>query len=219
MHPRSRLLLPRAVRRGIQLLWRLRLGVELHAIEQLALPVGDAMTHFELGCRALLAVVLAAAATGKLRRRDFEAFTVALRGFGVPARLARAPLAALVVVLEVTAAVLLVAAPSAGYALALGLIAAFTVALRRVVRSGQQVACRCFGASTAPVGVAHLVRNGALLAVIGLGIVAEALADGEPSALAVRLVAIACGALAGAGITRWDDLAYVVRPALAERRR
>jgi len=76
------------------------------------------MTHFELGCRALLAVVLAAAATGKLRRRDFEAFIAALRGFGVPARLARAPLAALVVALEVTAAVLLVAAPSAGYALA-----------------------------------------------------------------------------------------------------
>jgi len=48
------------------------------------------------------------------------------------------------------------------------LIAGFTVALRRVVRSEQQVACRCFGASTAPVGVAHLVRNGALLAVIGL---------------------------------------------------
>jgi uncharacterized membrane protein YphA (DoxX/SURF4 family) len=177
------------------------------------------MTHLELACRALLAVVLAAAATGKLRRRDFETFTAALRGFGVPAALARAPLAVLVVALEVMAAVLLVAAPVLGYALALGLIAAFTVALRRVVRSGQQVACRCFGASTAPVGVAHLVRNVALIVVIGLGIVAEALADGEPRALSVRLLAIACGALAGAAITRWDDLAYVVRPALAERRR
>jgi hypothetical protein len=177
------------------------------------------MAHLELGCRALLAVVLAAAATSKLRRRDFEAFLAALGGFGVPAALARAPLAVLVVALEAVTAVLLVAAPAAGYALALGLLAVFTAALRRVVRSGQRVACRCFGASIAPVGVAHLVRNVALIAVIGLGIVAEALADGEPRALAVRVLAISCGGLAGIAFTRWDDLAYVLRPALAERRR
>lgn len=177
------------------------------------------MAHLELACRALLAVVLAAAATGKLRRRDFEAFVAALGGFGVPAALARAPLAVVVVALEAVAAVLLVAAPAAGYALALGLIAVFTAALRRVMRSGLRVACRCFGASTAPVDVAHLVRNVALIAVIGLGIFAGALADGEPRALSVRVLAIACGALAGVAITRWDDLAYVVRPAFAVRRR
>ena len=177
------------------------------------------MVDLELGCRALLVVVLGAAVAGKLRRRAFASFTVALGAFGLPAAIARAPLAAAIVALEATAAVLLVAAPALGYALALALIAAFTAVLRRVVRSGRRVACWCFGASTAPVGTSHLVRNATLLAVIGLGIAAAALAGGEPVALAAHPLALACGALAGAAIARWDDLAFVVRPALAGRRR
>lgn len=177
------------------------------------------MIDLELGCRALLAVVLGAAVIGKLRRRAFESFTVSLRAFGLPAALARPSVAALLVAVEAAAAVLLVVAPAVGYALALALIAAFTAVLRRVVHSGQRVACWCFGASTTPVGVSHLVRNASLLAVAGLGIAAGALADGEAAALPVRLVALACGVLAGAAIARWDDLAYVVRPAHAGRRR
>ncbi|HEY6174542.1 MAG TPA: MauE/DoxX family redox-associated membrane protein [Kofleriaceae bacterium] len=174
------------------------------------------MAYLELACRAMLVVVLGAAAAGKLRRRDFEGFLVALRAFGLPAGLAGRPAASLIVALEVTAAVLLVAAPLAGYALAFALIAAFTAALRRVVHSGQRVVCRCFGASTTPVGVSHLVRNAMFLVVIGLGI-AAALASGASIAPSTRLVVIACGALAGAGAARWDDLAYLVRPALARR--
>lgn len=177
------------------------------------------MIDLELGCRALLAVVLGAAAIGKLRRRAFESFTLSLSAFGLPAAFARPSVAGLVVAFEAAAAVLLVVAPAAGYALALALIAAFTAVLHRVVHSGRRVACWCFGASTTPVGVSHLVRNAALLVVAGLGIAAGALADGEAAALPVRLVALACGVLAGAAIARWDDLAYVVRPALAGRRR
>src|SRR6185503_1951209 len=123
---------------------------------------------------------------------------VSLRAFGLPAALARPSVAALLVAVEAAAAVLLVVAPAVGYALALALIAAFTAVLRRVVHSGQRVACWCFGASTTPVGVSHLVRNASLLAVAGLGLAAGALADGEAGALPVRLVALACGVLAGA---------------------
>jgi hypothetical protein len=177
------------------------------------------MIDLELGCRALLVVVLGAAVAGKLRRQAFESFTVSLRAFGVPAAVAGAPVAALVVALEGVAAVLLIVAPAAGYALALALIAAFTAVLHRVVHSGRRVACWCFGASTTPVGVSHLVRNASLLVAAGLGIAAGALADGEAVALPIRLVALACGALAGAAIARWDDLAYVVGPVLAGRRR
>jgi len=175
------------------------------------------MSALELGCRTMLCVVLGAAAAGKLRRPDFAAFTDALRGFGVPAALARPPLAALIVALEAAGAALLLAVPAVGYAVALGLVAAFTLALRGVVRSGRPVACRCFGASTAPVGVVHLVRNAVILAVIGLGI-AAALAGGAAVALPARVAAIASGALAGAAIARWDDLAYLVRPHPAGRR-
>src|ERR1051325_11559347 len=196
MRSRTRLLLRPTVDRGIQLLVPWASGAERPAGEQLALPVGAAMAYLELACRAMLVVVLGAAAAGKLRRRDFEGFLVALRAFGLPAGLAGRP-----------AAVLLGAAPLAGYALAFALITAFTAALRRVVHSGQRVVCRCFGASTTPVGVSHLVRNAMFLAVIGLGI-AAALASGASIAPSTRLVVIACGALAGAGAARWDDLAY-----------
>ena len=177
------------------------------------------MIVFGLACRAMIFVVLGTAVAGKLRRRDFIAFVGALRGFGVPADLARAPLAALIVTLEAAAATLLLAAPRIGYALALGLVAAFTLGLCGVVRSGRQVACRCFGASTAPIGLAHLVRNATILAVIGLGITAGALTDDGVIALPAQLTAIACGALGGAAIVRWDDLVYLVRPPLAGRRR
>src|SRR5437763_868628 len=111
------------------------------------------MTALALGCRAMLAVVMSAAAAGKLRRRDFALFVDALRGFGVPALAGVSPpgLAGAIVALEAAAAVLLLVAPGAGLALALGLIAVFTAVLRSVVRNGREVACRCFGASTAPI--------------------------------------------------------------------
>ena len=179
------------------------------------------MTALALGCRAMLAVVMGAAAASKLRRRGFASFVEALLGFGVPAALARgspAGLARAIVALEAAAAVLLLIAPAAGLALALALVAAFTVALYRVVRSGREVACRCFGASMAPVGVAHLVRNAVLLAVIGAGVAATVLAAGAAVAPPARLAAIALGALAGAAVTRWDDLAYLVGPHVAGRR-
>jgi hypothetical protein len=179
------------------------------------------MTALALGCRTLLAVVLCTAAASKLRSRDFASFVDALRGFGVPAVLRRVPtrgLAGAVVALEVAAAVLLLVAPAAGLALALGLIAVFTAVLRSVIRNGRAVTCRCFGASSAPIGVAHLVRNGVLLAVIGAGMIATALAAGAEAAAPERLAAIALGVLAGAAITRWDDLAYLVAPHPAGRR-
>jgi hypothetical protein len=179
------------------------------------------MTALALGCRTLLAVVMSAAAASKLRRRDFASFVDALRGFGVPSGLARVPprgLAGAVVALEAAAAVLLLVAPAAGLALALGLIAVFTAVLRNVIHNGREVACRCFGASTAPIGVAHLVRNGVLLAVICAGLAATALAAGAEVAPPERLAAIALGVLAGAAVTRWDDLAYLVAPHAAGRR-
>jgi hypothetical protein len=221
MRAEPRLLLRHVEARGRKLFRRVRDRHYLYSGEQLGLPVGVAMTALALGCRAMLAVVMFAAVAGKLRRRDFALFVDALRGFGVPAALARVPpraRAGAVVALEAAAAVLLVVAPAAGLVLSLGLIAMFTVVLRSAVRNGREVACRCFGASTAPVGVAHLVRNGLLLAVIGAGVAATALAAGAEVAPPERLAAIALGVLAGAAVTRWDDLVYLVAPQPAGRR-
>src|SRR6185369_13989938 len=174
------------------------------------------MTALELGCRALVAVVLGVAAVSKLR--DLEGFTEALRDFGVPARLARPPLAAVIAALEAISVALLVGAPGLGDALAFALLAIFTVGLARVSRSGRQVACRCFGMRTAPVGAAQLVRNTVILAVIGIGVAAR-LASHAALALPTQAIAVACGALAGAAIVRWDDLAYLVRPPASVHRR
>ncbi|MEO7733899.1 MAG: MauE/DoxX family redox-associated membrane protein [Kofleriaceae bacterium] len=174
------------------------------------------MTALELGCRALVAVVLGVAAAGKLR--DLEAFTETLRDFGVPARLARPPLAVVIASLEVISVALLVAAPVLGDALAFALLAIFTLGLARAARSGRQVACRCFGARTAPVGAAQLVRNAVILAVIGLGFAAS-LARHAALALPTQVIAIACGALGGAAIVRWDDLAYLLISPVPVRRR
>jgi hypothetical protein len=117
------------------------------------------------GIGSAAAVVLAAvflwAAAGKLARAD--AAVGALRALGLPAArwLARAVPAA-----ELVLAAVLLAAPRAGGAGALVLLAAFSAVLLRAVRAGVIAPCACFGTAAAdPVSSVELVRN-ALLGVL-----------------------------------------------------
>jgi hypothetical protein len=165
----------------------------------------------DLGCRWMLVVVLALAALGKARgRRPFEDFIQTLAGFGFPRALAGAPLAVAVIAAEALSALLLLALPLAGYGAALLLLGGFTVGLVRVWRRGEAVSCRCFGASHTPVGVAHVVRNGLLLAVLVLGAVAHQAGAGRSLAVELSVLAGALGALAGFFVTRWDDLVFLL---------
>ena len=170
------------------------------------------MDAVDVGCRWLLGVVLVLAAAGKAwGRRPFEDFIQTLGRFGFPRAWAGPPLAATVIAAEALSALLLLAVPLAGYAATLVLLGGFTVGLARVWRGGEPVRCRCFGASDTPVGGAHLVRNGLLLAVAVVGVFSHRAGLGAPVSLGMGVLAGALGALTGLFVTRWDDLVFLLR--------
>ncbi|GAA4084301.1 hypothetical protein HNR30_002301 [Nonomuraea soli] len=73
---------------------------------------------------------------------------------------------------EAAAAVLLLIPGTAlaGYVLAAGCLAAFSVVILVELRRPVRAPCRCFGASAVPLGAAHLVRNTLLAALVAAGL-------------------------------------------------
>ncbi len=115
----------------------------------------------------ILAGVFALAAFAKLRRRP--ATTASFRDLRLPAP---ATLAVAVPVVEALVAALLVAQPRVGAALALALLAGFSMVIVRAVAAGAEVPCACFGSTgQRPVSTRELMRNGVLaaLAVLATG--------------------------------------------------
>ena len=111
-------------------------------------------------------VAVTFAFAGVLKLLDRDDTSESLRQFGVPDPLV-APATVALPVVELVVAVLLVPAPTAvlGAVAAAVLLATFSVAVLRLLRRGESVACRCFGRhSDRPVGPRTLVRNGILLA-------------------------------------------------------
>jgi len=172
--------------------------------------------YAELACRLCLLTVFVVALAGKLSGKDaFAAFTRSLRQMsvipqGTVAVAARASVAAEALVI-VLLAIPLRGAGAAGFAVAAGLLAVFTGAIVLSLRRGNVAPCRCFGASSTPLGARHVVRNVVLisLALLGFG---AALAPG-PADLAGLLVAGAAGVVAGVTVTAFDDIAALLRPA------
>ncbi|NUR28377.1 MAG: hypothetical protein HOV83_21465 [Catenulispora sp.] len=78
-----------------------------------------------------------------------------------------------------------------------------------VLRRGAAAPCRCFGASTTPLGPRHVARNVALIVACLAGL-AGSLADGALH-LPLTLVAAAFGAALGLLVTRLDDVAELLR--------
>jgi len=168
------------------------------------------MHHLIFVCRIALASMFGIAALNKLGSRDgFRLFVASLRDFGVPQALSTPPVGALFIAAELGAGVALVLAPAAGGALAAALLAGFALGIAHVVRRGQIVRCRCFGAGGATVGRAHLIRNAVLAAVAAAVAILE---PSQPLAFAVRpdvIIAALAGIGAGLLITRWDDLVFL----------
>jgi hypothetical protein len=141
----------------------------------------------------LIAIVFAVSAASKLR--DFAAFTKSIPAF-VPVRHAlAAPLAMLIIALESAVPALLAVPPVRPYGFGLGciLLTVFTAAIALALRRGRRASCRCFGASSAPIGSRHLARNGVLLAAGVVG----GLAPGRLPSSAGTAIAVFSG-LAGA---------------------
>ncbi len=174
--------------------------------------------YLELGCRVLVGGVFAVSAGSKLSSRtavaDFAAATARLTG----ARAGRArQLAAAVVAAEI-AVVLALIVPSLvrwGFAVGIGLLAVFSVAIVGALRRRQTTPCRCFGASTSPLGAQHVARNAALTAVGVLGIAADL--SGGASSLDFGLACVvALAALIGVALAaRLDDLIGLFRTTTA----
>lgn len=134
-----------------------------------------------------LAAVLVAAAVAKLRepartRADFSAL-----GLPLPGLLSR-----LVPAIEGAVAVALIVVPGWGAIAAFGLLSIFTALLVSLVRSGQTIACSCFGAvSDEPVSWVEVVRNAVLLGLAAVVTPIDQLeAPGFPAIVAASAIAI-----------------------------
>lgn len=109
-------------------------------------------------------------------------------------------LARVVPAVELALAVALLAMPAAGGAVAIVLLAGFTVVLARALRRGDEVRCACFGRTAGPpLSRVDLARN-ALLATLGAVTLSAGLEPRVPALIpvaAVVLVVVASVALLG----------------------
>jgi Methylamine utilisation protein MauE len=164
------------------------------------------MEYLGVACASLIGWVFLASAISKLRQ--FGEFTRSLPALA-PVRPAQIrPLAMSVVAAEAAVPVLLLfpAAVSYGFAVAGGLLAAFTAAIAIAFKRGRRAPCRCFGASSTPLGPSHLVRNAILL----ISTVAGGLAlDAQRPQAAGLAVAIAAGLVVAILIVAIDDIAVL----------
>lgn len=167
------------------------------------------MAYLVLACRVLLALVMLAAALGKLRSRDaLTGFRASVHGLGLLPDGWAGPVAGVVIAGELVAPALLAvpATTGAGFAVAAVVLASFTAAVLAAVLRRRRVPCRCFGASGRPLGVSHLVRNAALTAAAaGAGWASLGLAQTplEPGGVVLAIGAAAVVALL---VIAFDDL-------------
>src|SRR5262245_30963307 len=173
------------------------------------------MRNVEVVCRLVLGTVFVVALVGKTAGRSaFPAFVRSIAVMAVLPGWAVTPAAVLSEAVEAVVAVLvLVPQRSAGVAgLTLGacLLSALTAAVGLGLRRGNRAPCRCFGASSRPLGPGHIARNLALVAVCLLGLGAALVP--APFELAPTLVAGTVGLVVGLLVSAFDDLVAMVRP-------
>ena len=164
------------------------------------------MEYVGVGCASFIGWVFLASAISKLRH--FGEFTRSLPALA-PVRPGQVrPLAVAVVATEAAVPVLLLfpATVFYGFALAGALLAVFTAAIGTALKRGRRAPCRCFGASSTPLGPSHLVRNAILL----ISTLAGGLAlDAQPPQAAGLVVAIAVGLVGAILIVAMDDIAFL----------
>ncbi|GAB3425396.1 MauE/DoxX family redox-associated membrane protein [Flindersiella endophytica] len=174
------------------------------------------MEYVVLACQVTLAGVFLFSFASKVRNRNaYEEFVASV----VILRLARyrgSRVLALATVAAEAASVILLIVPStskAGLALAACLLTAFTTVIAVELRRGSRAPCRCFGASSTPLGLPHLLRNLILLAAGGTGLVGGLTATAAPRDPAWTVLTLAAAALALVLVVRLDDLVALFSPA------
>lgn len=173
------------------------------------------MEYLVAGARGLLGLVFLVSVVGKVTgRSEFTAFVGSVRTLGVVPPVLVRPVARTVIAGEAAVCVLM-AVPvrggaTAGFLVAAALLTAFTAGIAAAVRRGATTPCRCFGPSSTPLGIPHIVRNAVLCAVAVAGALAVPVgADARPGGAVVAGIA---GLLAGAVVTQLDHLLALFRP-------
>jgi hypothetical protein len=169
------------------------------------------MAVLEIALRTVLGAVFAVAFVSKLRSRGaYAEFASSLGDIGWLDGPLRRVAAAAVPAAE-GAVVLLLALPATvlpGFAAALALLAVFTAVTSAEAARGHRVRCRCFGAGSARIGPAQIVRNLLLAAAAAAGLAIEPASHGNAGAGGLVL-ALGAALLAALALVRWDDLAYL----------
>lgn len=146
--------------------------------------------------------------SGALKLREADGTRATLQALGLPSALQRAWIARTYPIAEIALGVAVLVAPAplwwAGALAAFLLMAVLTLLVVRVVRSGQDVACNCFG-STQRISGRTVLRNG-VLTVLTLIPLASAPLTAAPVAEALRtrpdvLFAVALAVVASAAVT------------------
>ncbi|WP_229398343.1 MauE/DoxX family redox-associated membrane protein [Micromonospora okii] len=169
------------------------------------------MPYLALAVRCLIGAVFLASALSKVSgRRALPAFVASLRALRLlPARAVK-PVAVLIVATEFTLCGLLAApvptAAAVGLAGAAALLLVFAAGIGTAVRRGTSAPCRCFGASTTPLGGRHVARNLLLAGIAGLAAPATAPGVGGATPTGLLLAATA-GLVVAALVVALDDLA------------
>jgi uncharacterized membrane protein YphA (DoxX/SURF4 family) len=173
------------------------------------------MIYVAVNCRALLGVVFLASGLSKVAGQgSFAAFARSVRRLGSLPPAWTMPIARAVVAAELTAVGLLavpwVATGMLGFAVACLLLVIFLIAVVRSLGRGERAPCRCFGATTVPLGRRHVVRNCCLAGVALLGLLGSASSSGATAA--GLAVAVVIGLVLGWLVTQFDHFAELFGP-------
>ncbi|MFI7633495.1 MauE/DoxX family redox-associated membrane protein [Nonomuraea sp. NPDC049400] len=179
------------------------------------------MDHVSIACRGLIGVVFLLSAASKITSR-----AAAVEFFGVIRRLLRifagqpwatrsatkaTGFAVISMELAVPFALAIPSLARLGFGTALVALLMFSCAIAAAIHRGVRMSCACFGRSTTPLGVPHLVRNGILsvAAITGLVLGAGRPVTASPQALLVPVLAALVTALV---LIRFDDLVDLFKP-------
>ncbi|MFG1882104.1 MauE/DoxX family redox-associated membrane protein [Micromonospora sp. NPDC049102] len=179
------------------------------------------MHYVAVGAQCVIGVVFIASSVGKVAgRRAFPSFLASLDGTRLlPPSLVR-PAALSVVAAEFGVWVLLAAHRQAtvatGFALAAVLLTVFALGIALVLVRGLRTPCRCFGRSTSPLGLRHVVRNVGLAALALLGAATLRTGPVPPEGLAV---AVCSGLMLGGLVAVLDDILDLFLPVNVSRTR
>jgi Methylamine utilisation protein MauE len=179
------------------------------------------LAYLVLWCRAAIAGVFLVSVASKLRgRAALEGFVLWAGSLPVLPRRWSQPVAYASVAAETGALVLLVIPAAVPFGLGYGvvLLLIFTIAIVAALRRGDRRPCRCFGNATAPLGLPHVIRNLALIAICATGLIGTAFADRpawNPAELATTVLTATVPALLA---LQFDDLiALLASPGTTRR--